>query len=92
MHSSTCKLAEYAELEVMGLPQPLRELHILSEYTVMRQPPGNPFRDLDRAGLAKACNQYIASLSTRRTRSAAERAQLTEDVIYLLITLTRHIE
>lgn len=42
--------------------------------------------------LVDACGHYIKQLQTRRQRSIAAREQLTEDVAYLLIALSQHID
>lgn len=58
----------------------------------MRPQPGNPFRDLHGRELSRACGQYIKALQARKSRSVAERAQLAEDVAYLLIAVSRYID
>ena len=58
----------------------------------MHWTPANPFRDFSARRLVNTCGHYIKQLQARRQRSVAEREQLTEDLCYLLIALSQHID
>ena len=55
----------------------------------MRPTPANPFRDFSARRLVDACGHYIKQLRARRPRSVAEREQLTEDLVYLVLGVER---